>query len=313
MSTNQSRYPSVSSSLKKAEAKFPEILARDYARILQRIELLWGSKEAINYLDSIFLGDSQDRSGRQGFPIEVMNEIVQLKQMHEFLFPSLDVNPYDPFSGYTLPAPAKNIYKRATDSTTTAANASPTTMPPSAAPITERRLRQRTDWPELKTQREFIVKAELLRGGKPVYEQQGKPLGEILMHFQLIDGKTLSTVRQTQQEPSHKNKSFGHILVKVGIISHDELMRALCIQAGILMVDILNISIPHETLRHIPSNKAREKQAIPVCVYDSAVFLAVADPVAFKDHFFFSKLTGLKTIPVLALRHNIVNRLNTYN
>ena len=87
MDTNTYRehYPRLYESLTSAEAKFPELLAKTYPRILQRVELLWDSKDAVSYLDSLFLGDSPDysgRAGRQGFPLEVLKEIVLLKQSH---------------------------------------------------------------------------------------------------------------------------------------------------------------------------------------------------------------------------------------
>lgn len=233
--------------------------------------------------------------------------------MHEYLFPSLDVNPYDPFSGYTLPAPAKNNSEPVTGSTKTSDSADPDVTLHLVTPVSGGNTNKRVDWPEIMTQRELIEKAELLRSGSHVYELQGKQIGEILMHYRLIDEQTLHMVRQTQQESVHKGKSFGYILVKVGIIRHEELTRALCIQAGILMVDILNLTIPFEALRLISSAKAREKQAIPVGVYHDTLFVAVSDPMGFKDHFLFSKLSGYKITPVFALRHEIVNRLNKYN
>lgn len=313
VNTNQNQYPRLSSSLKSAEAKFPELLARDYARILQRVELLWGTKEAVNYLDSVILGDGSVRSERQGFPIEILNEIALLKQMHEYLFPSLDVNPYDPFSGYTLAAPAKNNTEAVTDRYKTSDSADSVVPTSLATPAAGGNANKRLDWPEIMTQRELIEKAELLLSGEHVYELQGKQIGNILVHYRLIDEQTLRTVRQTQQESSHKGKSFGQILIKVGVIRHEELVRALCIQAGILMVDILQINIPFEVIRLIPSAVAREKQVMPTGVYHETLFVAVADPVGFKDHFLFSKLSGFKVIPVFALRHEIVNRFNLYN
>ena len=100
-------YPRISESLAEADVKFPELLAASYPRILKRVDLLWGTKEATDYFESIFLGDSEDRSERQGFPVEILKEIVNLRQAHDFLFPSININPYDPFSGYTMLSPTK--------------------------------------------------------------------------------------------------------------------------------------------------------------------------------------------------------------
>lgn len=328
MSINQNQYPRIVSALRRTQIPFPELLGRDYARILMRIELLWGTKQATDYFDSVFLGDNSNRSNRQGFSIDVMNEIVQLKQVHEFLYPTLELNPYDPFSGYTLPAPATNVYKRAAEKSPTpppattpklattsspAAAPGPVAVPSPAAPAPEKKPGQQIDWPYINTQRGLIEKIKLLHSGQHIYEQQGKQIGEILKYYRLIDEKTLQAVRQTQLDPSHKDKAFGQILSKVGLVSRDELVQALCIQTGVIMIDILNIPITFETLRLIPSDKAREKQAIPILLYEGALFLAVADPIGFNDYFLFSKLSGHKIVPVFALRHNIVNRLNTYN
>ncbi|MDO8414096.1 MAG: hypothetical protein Q7S51_09945 [Gallionellaceae bacterium] len=302
MNTYQNQYPRLYESLINAEAKFPGLLEKSYPRILQRVELLWGAKDAVSYLDSLILGDSSDhsgRSGRQGFPVEVLKEIVLLKQMHEFLFPTLDIDPYDPFSGYTLPAPTKHGIEPETASTIS-------DMVPSATNSAAR-------WPQVSSQRELITSAELGNSGENVYAQQGKPVEEILVHYGLMEERTLRVVQRMQDKAEHKGKTIGQILIEIGIVKREDISRALYVQAGVLMVDILHIIIPFETLRTVPSAQAREKQAIPVGIYQSTLFLAVADPLTFNDHQFFTTLTRLKINPVFAPRHEIVNRLNKYN
>ena len=111
MSIEENLYPRISESILQAGVRFPEFLSKNFARILQRIEILWGEKEAINYLESLFFENIPDdkknlphRSDhttrtRQGFPIEAVQEIVLLKQIHQLQFPSINLNSYDPFSG----------------------------------------------------------------------------------------------------------------------------------------------------------------------------------------------------------------------
>ena len=320
MNAYHEHYPRLYQSLARAEAKFPELLATNYQRILVRVELLWGTKGAVNYLDSLFLGDSsEDRPDRQGFPMEVLKEIVLLKQMHDFLFPSIEVNPYDPFSGYSSAAPAKDkAVPRAAAATTSDTAPSTTALPLAAAHSAGAHSTKEHDvkhiaWPLISTQRELIVCTENRHRRANVYAQQGKPVEEILVQYGCMDERTLHVVQRMQERPEHKGKALGQILVGLGIISHDELARALCIQAGVLMVDILGIIIPFKTIKTVPNPKAREKQAVPVGIYQDILFLAVADPLGFNDHQFFTTLTGYKINPVFAPRHEIVNRLNMYN
>lgn len=95
MDTENKTYPKLSKAMASAGAEFPRELERSFQRILGRIEFLWGEKEAIKYLDSLLL---EDRKGRKGFPMEVIGEIAQVKQVHDFLYPTLDITPFDPFS-----------------------------------------------------------------------------------------------------------------------------------------------------------------------------------------------------------------------
>ena len=101
MENKENLYPKISKAFAQTGAEFPEFLAKNFARILQRIELLWGEKEDIDYLDSLIFEDVSDKTksisnradlsnlttrSRQGFPIEAMEEIVLLKQVHQLLF-----------------------------------------------------------------------------------------------------------------------------------------------------------------------------------------------------------------------------------
>jgi CheY-like chemotaxis protein len=107
VSIEKDRYPKISKSLVQAGAKFPECLSECFAHILQCSEALWGGKDALAYFNSLLFEDvhqnrkdwlnradhsdyapNSDRAHRQGFPIEAVNEIVFLKQLHQFLYAS---------------------------------------------------------------------------------------------------------------------------------------------------------------------------------------------------------------------------------
>jgi len=319
-------YPKIVGAFTQAEAAIPEALAKDFARILRRVELFWGSSEAVIYLNSLILGDGADtpgrppRTDRQGFPIAALNELVLLKQVHEFLFPALNTCPYDPFSGLE-----GKMYDKMPDSSSgmmdfKSASAQRAIGDKGAAgqgisDITDDsndHAKQRIEWPVIRTQRALAESAELWRSGVNVYAHQGKLIGEILVNYGIVDERTLRIVRRMQERSERKGEAIGQILVEIGIIKQDDLIRALCIQAGVLMVDVLAINISFETLKIIPSAKAREKQVVPVGIFHDTLFVSVADPLGFKDSSYFSILTGFKTIPVFTPHHEIVNRLKMY-
>ena len=309
------QYPKLWESLASAEANFPKLLGESYPRILKRVELLWGSKEAAHYLDSLFLGDSDDRSDRQGFPVEIMKEIVHLKQMHDFLFPSFNLDPYDPFSGYTLSAPPRDSTKRGINNTAAAVSAAGSTsdqISPAHPQTGNEQTEKHIDWPLIHTQRELIEKSEQRLSGINIYPMQSKPVEEILMHYGLLDERALRVIQRMQKRSEYQGRSISQVIIDNGIVRNDELTRALCVQAGIFMVDILNIFIPFKVLRIIPNSKAREMQIMPVGIHHDTLLLAVADPFQFKDHQSLAALTGLKIVPVLAPRHEIINRHNMY-
>jgi type II secretory ATPase GspE/PulE/Tfp pilus assembly ATPase PilB-like protein len=325
----ESLYPRISHSLALTGAKFPEYLATSFARILQRIELMWGSKESLDYLDSLFLGDmpddiknqshrtdhsnlavSSNRATRQGFPIEAIQEIVLLKQVHQLLYPALNFNPYDPFSGSEL-VPIEihsNTENQPDDFPASDADDTITLDFDSVTSNTK----PRTIWPIIRTQHELTESALLHQNGDNIYPMQGKPVGEILMHYRIIDEDTLRIVRDMQKRPSHKNQPLGELLVDIGIIRPEELTNVLLIQAGILIVDVLSLEISSEVTKIISFAHAREKLAVPIGLFRDTLYLAVGDPFTFQDQSFFALMTGMKICLVFAPLHDIVNRINMH-
>ncbi len=319
---NKTSYPRLAKAIAGTGAEFPRLLEKSVPRILDRIELLWGNKELIQYLDSLML---ENRTDRRGFPLEVIRELVLVKQVHDFLYPSLDTTPFDPFSGTGIMPPAKHqgaepikfemrpAQKSQADSAQEgAAIPSGTEMKEDKAGSPMDGMRGKVIWPLVSTSHDLYGSAESLRKGVNIYVLQGKQIGEILMHYGLIDQQSLRVVARMQERAEHADKPIGQILVDIGIIGQQELDRALCIQTGVIMVDLLSLPIPSEVLNLVPAEKAREMLVVPVANYHGKLLLACADPFGFTEAPFLTLLTGLKAEPVYAPRHEIVNRLNMY-
>jgi hypothetical protein len=183
-----------------------------------------------------------------------------------------------------------------------------TAPPEKAAPPAEAR---KVVWPVIRTQKELSHAAEMLRSGSRVYALQGKKIGEILNALNVIDDKTLHAVEQHHNTKKANGKPIGQILVHMGIIEPEVLTRALCIQSGMPMVDVLSINITSDILNRIPNDKAVEKKVVPVGVYNKTLYLAVAEPATFSEQHHFAFITKLNIKPVFAPSHEIETFVHT--
>lgn len=91
---NKTPFDRIASDCMAKKLDFPELLAKQYVRILQKINELWGSAATIRYLDELIM---PSRIDRQGFPPGVAQELLLLKQLHEFVYPAKNPNVWDPY------------------------------------------------------------------------------------------------------------------------------------------------------------------------------------------------------------------------
>ncbi len=91
---NKTPFDRVASDCMAKKIDFPEQLAKQYVRILQKINELWGLPATITYLDELIMPSRLDR---QGFSPEVALELVSLKQLHEYTYPVRNLNTWDPY------------------------------------------------------------------------------------------------------------------------------------------------------------------------------------------------------------------------
>ena len=91
---NNTPFDRIASDCMAKKFDFPEQLAKQYVRILQKINELWGSPPTVRYLDELIM---PSRIDRQGFPPDVAQELVSLKQLHEYIYPVRNLNVWDPY------------------------------------------------------------------------------------------------------------------------------------------------------------------------------------------------------------------------
>jgi hypothetical protein len=64
-----------------------------YPHVLSKLDLLWGTKDCRDYLTNLVMND---RDGRQpinakGFPLEIINLIICILEIHDELYPHFAV------------------------------------------------------------------------------------------------------------------------------------------------------------------------------------------------------------------------------
>ncbi len=129
--------------------------------------------------------------------------------------------------------------------------------------------------------------------GQPV----SRRLGDLLVNEGLISQEQL---HRALSEQKGSNEKLGTILVRLGIINEDQLIGFLSRQYGIPSITLSRLDIDPEVVRLVPPQIARKYEVLPVKRTGNALTLAMADPTnvfALDDVAF---MTNLQVLPVVA-------------
>ncbi len=134
-------------------------------------------------------------------------------------------------------------------------------------------------------------------------------LGEILIERGQLSHEELERALEIQSERGEK---LGRILVDLGFVAQRDVLQALSYQLS-MRVAVLEGPPPvtPETERLSP-RFLRQVKAIPVCVEDSTLVLAMADPMDFETISAARSVTGLKIRTELGLEQEIADALDKY-
>ena len=129
--------------------------------------------------------------------------------------------------------------------------------------------------------------------GQPV----NRRLGDLLVAEGLIGPDDLRRALSEQKGTSEK---LGSILVRLNLLSEEQLIGFLSRQYGIPSITLSQLDIDPEVLRLVPSQLAKRYEVIPIKRTGNALTLAMSDPTnvfALDDVAF---LTNLQVLPVVA-------------
>ena len=93
-SKDKKRFERIAKDCLEANIPFPEQLVERFERVAKKLNEDWGRPPAAEYLQDLIF---PSRPGRQGFPPEVAEEILALKNLHEERYTNVFQTIWDPF------------------------------------------------------------------------------------------------------------------------------------------------------------------------------------------------------------------------
>lgn len=304
--TSSGIYPNLSRvlALYGVEAKQ---LATQYPRIMKIIDSTWGSVDCLHYLDSLLFSE---RPGRQGFPTEVLDEIVFIKNIFEFSHPEFAINRNDPISKNKIDEIREHIQE--------IVSSAENDIAPLPFSDMQSKLPKERVFNEKKPQHE-VDSQETLRNNIAMMESNAYPmgakrelLGQYLIESGILSETTLSDALNLQSKLRTRHL-LGEILIADHSISEAQLNWALSRQRGVPIVDVSNLEISAEAVRLIPLKIARAKRAMPITIFDNRIVVAVENPFDSEMQRYFSFLSGCRAILVYSSNEQISSALNSYS
>ena len=129
-----------------------------------------------------------------------------------------------------------------------------------------------------------------------------KPLGQILLEKDLINQEQLDEALKVQKNTTEQ---LGRILVDLGHVTEQGVLRAHAEQLGIPFLDLDRISVDEDVAKAIPQSVVQRYNAIPIRRSGNRLTVAMADPTnvfALDD---IRLITGYEIDPMLASSDDI--------
>ncbi len=144
----------------------------------------------------------------------------------------------------------------------------------------------------------------------PSSSRKTKKLGEILVEEGLI---TAEQLERALLEQSRTDQLLGRILIDLKMVKESDLMAALAKQIGFRFVDLNDHQIDPSAAMLIPEQVARRYRALPIGYEDSRLLVAMADPANLFALDDIRTMTGMALQPVVATAADIESAIRKYS
>lgn len=139
--------------------------------------------------------------------------------------------------------------------------------------------------------------------------KQKKKLGEMLVESGVISQEEL---QRALDEQKTKLKRLGDILLELGYVSSDAIIQALAEQISVEPINLKDTYIDAEVARLIPKELAKRHTAIPVYRKDNTLYVAMADPRNISAIDDLRIVTEMNIRPMLASEADIEQAIELY-
>jgi CheY-like chemotaxis protein len=150
----------------------------------------------------------------------------------------------------------------------------------------------------------------LLEQGKGGEMNDRKRIGEIFIENGLITDKTL---QRALTRAKRQKKRIGLILEEIEVITREELAKALADQFGYKVIgNFAHFRFSADLLNIIPVDMALQRLLFPLKIEDGKIAIAMADPTDTKILHEILSSHGLKVVPFIATRQEIITAINRH-
>ena len=143
----------------------------------------------------------------------------------------------------------------------------------------------------------------------PLPQQKRKMLGEMLIAEGLLTKEQLE--RALTEQKQHGGR-IGSILKGLAFVTEEDIIKVLGKQLGIQHVVLANVIIDPDLLKVIPETLARRYQVMPISKRDKALTVAMVDPLnvfAIDD---IRRLAGLDIHPVVSTEGDLLKAIDRF-
>jgi type IV pilus assembly protein PilB len=136
-----------------------------------------------------------------------------------------------------------------------------------------------------------------------------RKLGELL----IADGQL--TEEQLNQALAYQHRHggrLGAILLKMGFVTEETMIKMLGTQMGIAHMEPADIIIEQAVIKLVPEQMARRYQVLPVAKKERVITLAMADPLNVFAIDAVCQVTGLEVQPVVTREQEVLKAINRY-
>ena len=138
---------------------------------------------------------------------------------------------------------------------------------------------------------------------RKVTEMGKKRLGELLVETGLLSEENLTRALTEQRS---KRGKLGEVFVALGMATEEEIAQALSIQLGIPYLELKQTPVEPHAIELITEKVARKHLILPISVEQKDLHLAMADPLSFEAFEDVRFASGYTIKPVIATRSDIL-------